>query len=95
MRGRRPGRPAQWLWAGVHEPMQLGRTGITFEVWGKWRKKGKKLGTLTVSVGGLRWRPAKGKWTRRHGWREVAEWLRDRGLSAPKPRRRRARRRRS
>ena len=77
MRGRRPGRPAQWLRATVHERMQLGRTGITFEVWGKWRKKDKKLGTLTVSVGGLRWHPAKGKWTRRHDWHEVAGWLRD------------------
>ena len=55
----------------------VGSTGITFEVWGKWRKKDKKLGTLTVSVGGLRWHPAKGKWTRRHDWREVADWLRD------------------
>jgi hypothetical protein len=74
-RGRRPGRPTKWLWAQVHEPMQLSRTGITFEVWGKWKKKDKKLGTLTVSVGGLRWLPSGGKWTRRKSWRKTAEWL--------------------
>jgi len=74
-RGRRPGRPTKWLWAQVHEPMQLSRTGITFEVWGKWKKKDKKLGTLTVSVGGLRWLPSSGKWTRRKSWRKTAEWL--------------------
>jgi hypothetical protein len=57
--------------------MQLSRTGITFEVWGKWKKKDKKLGTLTVSVGGLRWLPSSGKWTRRKSWRKTAEWLED------------------
>ena len=28
--------------------------GITSEVWRKWKKKQKKLGTLTMSVGGFR-----------------------------------------
>ena len=55
--------------------MQLSRTGITFEVWGKWRKKDKKLGTLTVSVGGLRWLPSNGKKIRRTSWRKAAELL--------------------
>ena len=75
LRGRRPGRPTKWLRATVHEAMQLNRTGITFDVWGKWRKKDKKLGALTVSVGGLRWLPSGGRIKRRRSWRKVAEWL--------------------
>ncbi|HUJ10545.1 MAG TPA: hypothetical protein VL171_11020 [Verrucomicrobiae bacterium] len=33
------------------------------------------IGTLTVSVGGLRWLPANGKAHRRHSWSEAADWL--------------------
>jgi hypothetical protein len=75
MRGRRPGRPRQWLTATIDEPLDLGRTGITFEVWRKWKKKDRKIGTLTVSVGGLRWLPSGGRWKRRRSWSEVEEWL--------------------
>jgi hypothetical protein len=75
LRGRRPGRPTKWLQAAVHEPLQLGRTGITFDVWRKWKKKDKKVGRLTVSVGGLRWLPSGGRLLRRRSWRELEEWL--------------------
>src|SRR5947208_14724102 len=37
------------------------KRGVQFEVWEKWKKKQRKLGTLTISVGGLRWWPHKGK----------------------------------
>ncbi len=75
MRGRRPGRPITWLTASIDEPLELGRTGITFGIWRKWKKKDRKLGTLTVSVGGLRWLTSGGRRKRRRSWREVAEWL--------------------
>jgi len=32
---------------------------MKFEVWEKWKQKDKKVGTLIVSVGGLRWRSNK------------------------------------
>jgi len=35
------------------------------------------VGTLTVSVGGLRWLPANGKATRRKSWDKVAKLLAD------------------
>ena len=50
MRGRRPGRPTKWLKATVEEAIDVSTTGIRFEVWSKWKKKDKKLGTLVVSV---------------------------------------------
>jgi hypothetical protein len=71
MRGRRPGRPTKWLKATLGEPVQLSRTGITFEVWDKWKKKDRKVGTLTVSVGGLRWWPENGRQARRRRWDEL------------------------
>ena len=75
MRGRRPGRPTKWLQATVKERLSVSTTGIRFEVWSKWKKKDKKLGTLTVSVGGLRWRPESGKKDRRRTWEQVDEWF--------------------
>jgi hypothetical protein len=57
----------------VKEALDVSTSGIKFEVWTKWKKKGKKLGTLTVSVGGLRWRPESGKKDRRLTWDEVSE----------------------
>ncbi len=32
---------------------------MKFEIWEKWKQKDKKVGTLIVSVGGLRWRSSK------------------------------------
>lgn len=75
MRGRRQGRPTKWLKATVNEALDVSKSGITFEVWTKWKKKGKKLGTLTVSVGGLRWRPENGKRDRRMNWDKVERWF--------------------
>lgn len=77
MRGRRPGRPTKRLEATVKESLRVSRSGIEFEVWTKWRKKDKKLGTLTVSVGGLRWLPESGKFARRRTWDEVEAWFRE------------------
>lgn len=75
MRGRRPGRPTKWLKATVNEALDVSTSGIKFEVWTKWKKKDKKLGTLTVSVGGLRWRPDSGKKDRRKSWDKVSTWF--------------------
>jgi hypothetical protein len=77
MRGRVQGRATKWLRATVNESIDVGKSGMRFEIWQKWRKKDKKLGTLTVSVGGLRWRPESGKKDRRVSWDELSEWFED------------------
>jgi hypothetical protein len=75
MKGRQKGRPTKWVKAAVKQNLSVGKPGVTFEVWGKWKKKRRKQGTLTVSVGGLRWRPHKAPRDRRRTWDEVAEWF--------------------
>jgi hypothetical protein len=75
MKGRQKGRPTKWVRANVIEPLRIGRRGITFEVWNKWKKTRRKLGTLTVSVGGLRWWPHKGQKYRQQTWNAVADWF--------------------
>lgn len=77
MRGRQPGRPTKWVYANVDQWFEVTRTGVSFEVWRKWKRKEQKLGTLVVSVGGLRWRPASGKYHRWRRWDKVADWLSD------------------
>ena len=78
MKGRRPGRPTKWVYATVKEKVYVGKSGIVVEVWRKWKQRRKKLGTLTVSVGGLRWAPFGGK-ARRRRWAEVNEWFLTKG----------------
>ncbi len=75
MRGRVSGRPTKWLYAKVLEQFPVGRRGVKFEVWEKWRKVDKKLGTLTVGVGGLRWLPSHGKKVRQQSWNRVRDWF--------------------
>ena len=75
MKGRQKGRPTKWVSASVGEYIDIGKPGIEFEVWEKWKQKRRKLGTLTVSVGGLRWWPHKGKVSRQRSWDELANWL--------------------
>jgi len=75
MAGREKGRPTKWVAASLGESFAIGKPGITFEVWDKWKKKRKKLGTLTVSVGGLRWWPHGSPNYRRKTWTDVAEWF--------------------
>jgi hypothetical protein len=77
MRGRRKGRPTKWVSAMVREHVTVGKPGVRFDVWGKWKKRRKKLGTLTVSVGGLRWSPHKSPRTkyRHRNWERLAEWF--------------------
>lgn len=79
MKGRQPGRPTKWVKASLGDYLWLGKPGLTFEVWDKWKRNGsggKKLGTLKVNVGGLRWWPqnAKGKGYRRT-WSALKEWI--------------------
>ena len=57
MKGRQRGKPTKWVFASIAETVGIGKPGMTFEVWDKWRKKRRKVGTLTISVGGLRWWP--------------------------------------
>ena len=75
MRGRVSGRPTKWLSATIHEQVELGKPGVTFEVWQKWKKRDRKIGTLTVSVGGLRWLPSHGKKERRVTWDAAREFF--------------------
>jgi hypothetical protein len=62
----------------VNEKFYLGKPGLVLEVWKKWKQRGKKLGTLTVSVGGLRWAPSGGK-SRRRNWVEISKWFLSKG----------------
>jgi len=75
MRGRQPGRATNWVAASIDQRIPVNRVGMTFQVWKKWSKAHGRLGTLLVSNGGLRWRPANGKYLRRKTWRQVAEFL--------------------
>jgi hypothetical protein len=75
MKGRQKGRPTKWVTASVLEFVSIGKPGIQFEVWEKWKKTRRKLGTLTVSVGGLRWRRQSGKLSKQKSWDVLAEWF--------------------
>jgi hypothetical protein len=75
MKGRQPGRPTKWVKASIQESLEIGKPGIQFEVWEKWKRNRRKLGTLIISVGGLRWRPTSGKLSRQKSWEILAEWL--------------------
>jgi hypothetical protein len=75
MKGRQKGRPTKWVSATISEYLDISRRGIQFEVWEKWKRKDRKLGTLTVSVGGIRWRPLNGKLSKQQNWTSVADWL--------------------
>ena len=75
MKGRQKGRPTKLVSARIQEDIVIGKPGIQFEVWEKWKKNRRKLGTLIISVGGLRWWPHKGKLTRQASWDSLADWL--------------------
>lgn len=69
------GKFSKWVSATVNEPLWLGKPGVTFQVWSKHKKARKKLGTLTVSVGGLRWLSYQGKKEIPVSWDRVREWF--------------------
>ena len=73
MKGRQPGRPTKWVTATIAEYVDVGKRGIQFEVWEKWKRVDRKLGTLIVSVGGLRWRRQNGKVSKQKAWKTVAK----------------------
>ncbi len=75
MKGRQKGRPTNWVKASISEYVNVGKPGVQFEVWAKWKRTPSKLGTLTVSIGGLRWRRQNGKLSRQISWNTVAEWF--------------------
>jgi hypothetical protein len=75
MKGRQKGRPTKWVVASIREQVWVGKVGVTFEVWEKWKRNRRKLGTLTVSVGGLRWWPRKAENYRQCSWKKFAEWF--------------------
>ena len=75
MKGRQKGRFTKWVTASVEESIAIGKPGVTFEVWNKWSKTRKKLGTLTVSVGGLRWWPHGAPKPRQRTWDQIGDWF--------------------
>ena len=75
MKGRQPGRPTKWVSASLFEVVDIGKRGIQLEVWEKWKKQRRKVGTLTISVGGLRWRSPSGKLLKQKSWDAFAEWF--------------------
>jgi hypothetical protein len=75
MKGRQRGRPTKWVKASVGEPVWVGKPGIQFEVWEKWLRTKRKLGTLIVSVGGVRWKGNHGRLSKRKNWLALSEWL--------------------
>jgi len=75
MKGRQRGRPTKRVLATVQELLEVGKPGVTFEVWDKWKRKRRKVGTLTVSVGGLRWWPRDSPNYRQRNWEQLAEWF--------------------
>lgn len=75
MKGRQKGRPTKWVTAMVQEPIAIGKPGVTFTVWQKWSKRRKKLGTLTVSIGGLRWWPHKAQNEKQRTWDRFSNWM--------------------
>ena len=75
MKGRQKGRPTKWVTVHVAEHIDVGKRGVEFEVWDKWKKTPRKRGTLVVTVGGLAWRPQNGKHFQRRSWDKVADWF--------------------
>jgi len=75
MKGKQKGRPTKWVLASIQETIGITRTGIKFEVWEKWKRKNRKLGTLSISVGGLRWWPQDGKRYRKKNWGALSNWF--------------------
>jgi hypothetical protein len=69
------GKFSKWTRATIDEELWLGKVGIKFEVWTKYKKQRKKLGTVRVTVAGLRWLPHMGKREIRRSWDQVAGWF--------------------
>jgi hypothetical protein len=78
MKGRQKGRPTKWVSAEVKDYIFIGKPGVKFEVWEKWKKKDRKVGTLIVSVGGVRWRSQNGRFKSK-SWKDLADWFEGNG----------------
>jgi hypothetical protein len=74
--GQTTGRPTKWVASRLRESVSVGKPGMVFDVLLKWKRKEKKLGTPTVTVGGLRWRRGNSK-PRNRNRDSVAEWFED------------------
>ncbi|HTV48305.1 MAG TPA: hypothetical protein VMG59_07670 [Phycisphaerae bacterium] len=75
MKGRQKGRPTKWVAASLKESVSIGKRGVRFDVWEKWKRTQRKLGTLTISVGGLRWWPLNGRISKQKSWDALSEWF--------------------
>ena len=72
---RRQGKPTRTVTAKVNQEIEIGKPGMTFEVRDKTKRKNTKMGTLIVSVGGVRWRAKNGKLFRQVPWPQVIDWF--------------------
>jgi hypothetical protein len=79
------GRPRKWATARITEPVELGKSGIEIVLWDKWGRQ--RMGTVIVSVGGVRWYPYKAKRPYRVRWDKLTELAEDRGRRRPRRRR--------
>jgi hypothetical protein len=61
----------------IHEKLNLTKAGIEIVITAKGRRK--RSGTLTVSIGGVRWFPYKAKKPSRMSWKKFAELLEGHG----------------
>jgi len=78
MAERKPGRLVHTVTASVQRAIPLKVTGIEFGVFRKWRRSAqRRVGTLVVNAGGLRWRSARRWSTKRLTWEEVRALFED------------------
>ena len=78
MRGRQRGKPTKEVSAFVDQRIPLGKAGVKVEVWERWKRGRRKLGTVQVTVFGLRWWVGNGRRARRRTWDAFSEWMLDR-----------------
>jgi len=69
------GKSSKWTSAIVNEQVWLGKPGIEFHVWSKYKKRRAQLGTLQVTVAGLRWLPHQGKQQVFRSWEKARDWF--------------------
>ncbi len=73
MAARTPGRLVHKVFATIEKAIPLKVTGIEFTVERKWKGgRERRVGSLIVNAGGLRWRTARRWHRRRLSWDQVA-----------------------
>lgn len=72
MAERRPGRLVHTVSATIEKEIPLKVTGVEFTVERKWKGgRNRRVGTLIVNAGGIRWRAARRWHKKRITWEQV------------------------